>query len=41
LNKSHGSHASVRVNPILNVPPANLFGLSSIFSNNRDKGKKK
>ncbi|CAJ2651527.1 probable inactive serine/threonine-protein kinase scy2 [Trifolium pratense] len=41
LNKSHGSHGSVRVNPILNVPPANLFGLSSIFSNNRDKSKKK
>ncbi|WJX82657.1 hypothetical protein P8452_65384 [Trifolium repens] len=41
LNKTHGSHGSVRVNPILNVPPANLFGLSSIFSNNRDKGKKK
>lgn len=38
LNKSHGSH---RVNPVLNVPPANLFGLSSIFSNNRDKTRKK
>lgn len=39
LNKSYGSHGhSVRVNPVLNVPPANLFGLSSIFSN---KSKKK
>ncbi|XP_058740006.1 uncharacterized protein LOC131612219 [Vicia villosa] len=41
LNKSHGSHGSVRVNPVLNVPSANLFGLGSIFSNNRDKSKKK
>ncbi|XP_027353209.1 uncharacterized protein LOC113863730 [Abrus precatorius] len=41
LNKSHGSYGnSVRVNPVLNVPPANLFGLASIF-NNRDKSKKK
>ncbi|KAG5002441.1 hypothetical protein AAZX31_08G355500 [Glycine max] len=37
----HGSYGnSVRVNPVLNVPPANLFGLASIFSNNRDKSKK-
>lgn len=43
LNKSYGSHGnnSVRVNPVLNVPTANLFGLGSIFSNNRDKTKKK
>ncbi|KAJ1391435.1 hypothetical protein SESBI_36676 [Sesbania bispinosa] len=42
LNKSHGSYGNnVRVNPVLNVPSANLFGLGSIFSNNRDKSKKK
>ena len=37
----HGSYGtSVRVNPVLNIPPAKLFGLASIFSNNRDKSKK-
>ncbi|KAK7316182.1 hypothetical protein VNO77_34994 [Canavalia gladiata] len=43
LKRSHGSYAnnSVRVSPVLNVPSANLFGLGSIFSNNRDKSKKK
>ncbi|KAK7340956.1 hypothetical protein VNO77_21675 [Canavalia gladiata] len=43
LNKNHGSYGtnSVRVNPVLNVPSANLFGLASIFSNNKDKTKKK
>lgn len=41
LQRSHGSHANgVRVSPVLNVPSANLFGLGSIFSNNRDKSKK-
>ncbi|QCE12937.1 hypothetical protein DEO72_LG10g4188 [Vigna unguiculata] len=39
--KNHGSYgSSVRVNPVLNVPPANLFGLASIFSGNRDKSKR-
>lgn len=38
LNKSYGSHGhSVRVNPVLNVPPANLFGLSSIFNKSKKK----
>ncbi|XP_015962961.1 uncharacterized protein LOC107486902 [Arachis duranensis] len=40
----HGSYGnnSVRVvSPALNVHSANLFGLASIFSNNRDKSKKK
>ncbi|XP_027359089.1 uncharacterized protein LOC113867804 [Abrus precatorius] len=42
LKRSHGSYAnSIRVSPVLNVPSANLFGLGSIFSNNRDKSKKK
>ncbi|XP_057754271.1 uncharacterized protein LOC130973671 [Arachis stenosperma] len=51
-NKSHHHHQhhhlgsygnnSVRVvSPALNVHSANLFGLASIFSNNRDKSKKK
>ncbi|KAI4352211.1 hypothetical protein L6164_006484 [Bauhinia variegata] len=43
LKKSHRSYYGngVQVNPILNVPSANLFGFGSIFSNNRDKTKKK
>ncbi|KAI4346891.1 hypothetical protein L6164_007754 [Bauhinia variegata] len=45
LKKSHRSYGNgvqvPQVNPILNVPPANLLGLGSIFSNNRDKTKKK
>ncbi|MED6169424.1 hypothetical protein PIB30_021225 [Stylosanthes scabra] len=39
---SYGNSNSVRVvSPALNVHSANLFGLASIFSNNRDKSKKK
>lgn len=30
-----------RINPVLNVPSANLFGLASIFSGAKDKAKKK
>ncbi|XP_028779973.1 uncharacterized protein LOC114759495 [Neltuma alba] len=43
LKKIHGSyvHNGVRVNPVINVPSANLFGLGSIFSSNKDKSKKK
>ncbi|KAK7295782.1 hypothetical protein RJT34_18694 [Clitoria ternatea] len=44
LNKSHHGYSygnSVRVNPVLNVPSVNLFGLASFFSNNKDKSKKK
>lgn len=42
LKRSHGAYANgVRVSPVLNVPSANLFGLGSIFSSNRDKSKKK
>lgn len=42
LKRSHGSYANgVRVSPVLNVPSAHLFGFGSIFSNNRDKSKKK
>ncbi|CAJ1947449.1 unnamed protein product [Sphenostylis stenocarpa] len=42
LKRSHGSYANgVRISPVLNVPSANLFGFGSIFSNNRDKSKKK
>nr|GMD51973.1 probable membrane-associated kinase regulator 1 [Ipomoea batatas]GMD57029.1 probable membrane-associated kinase regulator 1 [Ipomoea batatas] len=35
------SSNGVRVNPVLNVPPANLFGLGSMFSHGKDKNKKK
>lgn len=37
LKKGHG----VSINPVLNVPSANLFGIGSIFSNGKDKSKKK
>ncbi|XP_057779579.1 uncharacterized protein LOC130998165 [Salvia miltiorrhiza] len=37
--KKGSYNGAVKINPILNVPSANLFGLGSIFS--RDKGKKK
>lgn len=36
---THGAYANIT--PVLNVPSANLFGLASIFSNYRDKSKKK
>ncbi|KAL7232038.1 hypothetical protein ACSBR2_010120 [Camellia fascicularis] len=42
LKKSYASHGNgVRVNPVLNVPSGNLFGLGSIFFNGKDKNKKK
>lgn len=43
LKRNHRTNGnnSLRVSPVLNVPSANLFGLGSIFSNNRDKSKKK
>ena len=43
LKRSHNASSygnSVRVNPVLNVPPVNIFGLGSIFSNGRHKSKK-
>lgn len=40
LKKNYGSYGNgVRVNPVLNVPSGNLFGLGSIFS--KDKNRKK
>lgn len=40
LKKNYGSYGNgVHVNPVLNVPSGNLFGLGSIFS--KDKNKKK
>ncbi|OIW06422.1 hypothetical protein TanjilG_05193 [Lupinus angustifolius] len=39
-HRNNGTN-SMRVSPVLNVPPANLFGFASIFSNNRGKSKKK
>nr|ADN33684.1 hypothetical protein [Cucumis melo subsp. melo] len=42
LKKVHGSYGNgVKVNPILNVHSANLFGLGSIFSSAIDRSKKK
>ncbi|KAI3462547.1 hypothetical protein Pfo_019210 [Paulownia fortunei] len=39
---SHASYSNgVKFNPVLNVPPANLFGLGSIFSGGKDRSKKK
>lgn len=34
-------NGGVKINPVLNVPSANLFGLGSIFSSGKDKSKKK
>ncbi|KAL8526033.1 hypothetical protein ACS0TY_015308 [Phlomoides rotata] len=35
---SYGSYINgIKINPILNVPPVNLFGLGSIFSSGKDK----
>ncbi|GAV85538.1 hypothetical protein CFOL_v3_28974 [Cephalotus follicularis] len=43
LKKNYGSYygSGVRINPVLNVPSGNLFGLVSFFSNAKDKSKKK
>lgn len=40
LKKNYGSYGN-GVNPVLNVHPGNLFGFGSIFSNGKDKIKKK
>ncbi|KAK4804273.1 hypothetical protein SAY86_004090 [Trapa natans] len=37
LRKGNG----MKVNPVLNVPAGNLFGLNSVFFGGRDKGKRK
>lgn len=39
--KKFMSNSGIRINPVLNIPPASLFGLSSIFSGGKDKNKKK
>ncbi|XP_022759940.1 uncharacterized protein LOC111306306 [Durio zibethinus] len=42
LRKSYKPYGNVvRVNPVLNVPSGNLFGLGSIFFNGKDKNHKK
>lgn len=33
--------SGIKINSVLNVPPANLFGLSSIFSSGKEKNKKR
>ncbi|XP_073280549.1 uncharacterized protein [Primulina huaijiensis] len=35
------NNGGIKINPVLNVPHANLFGLGSIFSGGKDKIKKK
>lgn len=42
LKKGHGSHGNgARISPVLNIHSANLFGFGSIFSNGKEKNKKK
>ncbi|KAK9271643.1 hypothetical protein L1049_002006 [Liquidambar formosana] len=42
LKKGYGAYGNgVHINPVLHVPSASLFGFGSIFSNGRDKNKKK
>lgn len=42
-NITYGAYgnATGHINPVLNVPSANFFGLGSIFCNTKDKNKKK
>nr|GMD00907.1 uncharacterized protein LOC109177542 isoform X2 [Ipomoea batatas] len=39
--KKFMSNGGIRINPVLNIPPASLFSLGSIFSGGKDKSKKK
>ncbi|KAL5581824.1 hypothetical protein UlMin_014266 [Ulmus minor] len=42
LKKSFGAYNNgVSINPVLNVPPTNIFGIGSMFSNGKNKNKKK
>lgn len=42
LKKGHGAYGNgVLINPVLNVPPANLFAIGSIFSNGSKNGRNK
>lgn len=45
LKKSHNSNYAningIRINPVINVPSANLFGFGSFFPGGKDKNKKK
>lgn len=42
LKKGHGAYGNgVSINPVLNVPAANLFAIGSIFTNGKNKTKKK
>lgn len=38
---NHSYNNGIKINPVLNVPHANLFGFGSIFSGGKDKMKKK
>lgn len=41
IGSSHGNRVNVRVDPVINVHSANLFGLGSFLSSTRNKNKKK
>ncbi|XP_006357849.1 uncharacterized protein [Solanum tuberosum] len=41
LRKVPGYINGIKISPVLNVPPANLFGLSSLFSSSKEKNKKR
>ncbi|KAG5623620.1 hypothetical protein H5410_008838 [Solanum commersonii] len=40
LRKVPGYINGIKISPVLNVPTANLFGLSSLFSSSKEKNKK-
>ncbi|KAL8532001.1 hypothetical protein ACS0TY_008560 [Phlomoides rotata] len=40
-NSNFSYNSGIKFNPVLNVPPANLFGLASFFSGGKDRSKKK
>ncbi|XP_049382497.1 uncharacterized protein LOC125846862 [Solanum stenotomum] len=41
LRKVPGYINGIKISPVLNVPTANLFGLSSLFSSSKEKNKKR
>ncbi|KAK4711943.1 hypothetical protein R3W88_006456 [Solanum pinnatisectum] len=41
LRKVPGYINGIKISPVLNVPPASLFGLSSLFSSSKEKNKKR
>ncbi|XP_055804807.1 uncharacterized protein LOC129873694 [Solanum dulcamara] len=41
LRKVSGYINGIKISPVLNVPPANFFGFTSIFSSGKEKNKKR